>query len=362
MQFSFLTLVILPVLALIAVLAGIPLARARALRSGFVDTPGGRKDHVEAVPPVGGLVIFPVVMVLSFFGGQGPVTHWPLWLALLILLALGALDDRMEVRASLKFGLQALAALLIVVPGGAQVETLGDLLGFGEITLGWMSIPFSWFCTLLLVNSINMMDGLDGLAGGKSLIILAWFALAAASGGAGAAVPPLLVLMAGLAGFLFYNMRHPWRERACVFMGDSGSTALGLMLAWYSITLSAGPHPALIPMAVAWIVALPVIDTFSLFTGRIARGRHPFDPDRRHFHHHFVHAGIPAGKAVAAILCIGVVSGAIGLGGMMLGVPEPVLFYVWAAALALHTFASIRHERFVAFLRRRFAKEQGLPD
>ncbi len=334
-------------LAFFVVLAAIPAVRRVAVAADFVDQPGGRKTHKDAVPPIGGIVIFPVFIGMSILAGVNLVIYWPLFAALALVLVMGAVDDHAQIQAWIKFMIQFVAAFLIVLPGGAQVFHLGDMFGFGVVELGFLSIPFSVFCVVLLINAINLIDGLDGLAGGKSFVMLGWLMIACGIGGAQECFILIGILEAALLGFLVYNMRHPFRRQASVFLGDAGSMALGLVLAWYVITLSQEPNPVLAPVSVAWIVALPVIDACGQFFRRMKEGRHPFDPDRGHFHHHLIAAGLSVGKATALILFIGVVFGAIGYGGVLIGIPESALMIGWLGLWAVHMALSLKPEGFV---------------
>ncbi len=342
----------MPFIAFLAVLAVIPPLRRLAVALDFTDKPGGRKTHEGSVPLIGGLIIFPIFMAGSFLAGVDWSAYWPLFAALALVLITGAFDDRAHIRPWIKFTVQFVAAFLIVLPGGAQVHELGYLFGFGEIGLGVMSVPFSVFCVVLLINAINLMDGLDGLAAGKSFVVLLWLMLACALAGEWPPFWTMAVLMGALAGFLFYNMRHPFRDKASIFLGDAGSMSLGLVLAWYVIGLTQEPDPVLVPISVAWIVALPVIDACGQFFRRIKDGRHPFSPDRGHFHHHFVHAGIPIGHSTALILLIGFILGGIGYGGVLIGIPVPVLTFGWIALLAAHMVLSLKPEGFIRLLSR----------
>jgi UDP-GlcNAc:undecaprenyl-phosphate GlcNAc-1-phosphate transferase len=357
MEPSLFSLFNLGVIAFLTVCVLLPGFCRIAVRNGFVDRPGGRKEHERKVPPIGGLVIFPVFIILAFVAGMDIREYWPLITALALLLITGAMDDKMDVKASVKFFIQFVAAFLIVVPGGTVIGTLGCFLWPQPLYTGFMGIPFTIFCVMLLINAINMMDGLDGLAGGKSFIILLWLAVAAGmSGNAGNQLLYIVLLMGTLGGFLYYNMRSPITKKAKVFLGDSGSMALGLVLAWFAIRLAQSPYHAVTPISVAWILALPVIDAFGLFVIRIASGRHPFSADRLHFHHHFINAGIPAGQSTLLILAIGYVFGLIGYGGFYIGVPEFYLTYAWIALLATHTFLTVRSKDFIAFLEKAFRK------
>ena len=197
--------------ALVAVLT--PMACKLALQSNFVDAPGGRKQHAEPIPPIGGLVIFTVFFAMQLWRG-GWQEDWPLYTGLLALLTIGAWDDRAQINAWVKFGVQIAVSLLVVLTGHCYIDNLGNMFGLGDLRLGFMAIPFSIAAVALLINAINLMDGLDGLAGGQSFIILALLALATQLSG----VMPMniCILLAGLGGFLLHNMRSPILKRARV--------------------------------------------------------------------------------------------------------------------------------------------------
>lgn len=358
MDFAILT--IAPFLAFAAVLAIIPPARKLALRYGMTDKPGGRKHHEDEVPLIGGLVIFPVFILAGLLAGFDFASYWPLFAALILLLVTGALDDRYSLGAWQRFFIQIAAATIIVIFGDARLENLGDLFGFGELPLGFMSVPFSIVAVTLFINAINLMDGLDGLAAGKSVVVLGWLMLACVLAGAWIPFLHMAILMACILGFLFYNMRHPFRSKASVFLGDAGSLSLGLVLSWYCIGLAQEPDPIVVPIMIAWIIALPVIDACGQFYRRVKEGRHPFDPDRGHFHHHFVHAGIPVGKSTMMILGWGFILGAVGCIGILIGVPQFVLAWMWAALLFSHMAISYRPEAFINFLSRFGAQPEDL--
>jgi UDP-GlcNAc:undecaprenyl-phosphate/decaprenyl-phosphate GlcNAc-1-phosphate transferase len=281
--------------------------------------------------------------LITVRSGADIATYVSFWAALLVIMVAGALDDRYAIRPRWKFLAQFAAAGLIVY-GGARVASLGDLFGFGTVWLSWMHIPFSLVATVLLINAINLIDGLDGLAGGKSLVALFWMSIPALLAGSGFALP-IAVMMGALAAFLVYNMRNPLRRKANIFLGDAGSMALGLSLAWFGMRLGWGTDPVVDPISVAWILALPIMDTCAQFARRVSQGRHPFSADRNHFHHHFVNAGVPIGQATAIMTALGFFLGLIGVGGMLLGVPEYILAYAWIALLFLHMYMNMRPAR-----------------
>ncbi len=324
------------ILAFMATLVLIPLVRALAFRIGLVDKPDERKHHEGAVPPVGGLVMFPVLIIAVILSGGSIAEYGYLFIALIILLAMGAIDDFFALPARAKFAVQVFVAFFVVLFAGARVYTLGDIFSLGETELGWLSIPFSVAAVALLVNSINLIDGLDGLAAGQGFAALSWLIVAAMVAGNMALMPIMMPLAGVLLAFLFYNMRAPWRKKASVFLGDAGSMGLGLVLAWLCIVLTQKPYDTLEPISIAWLLAFPIMDACGQFYRRVREGRHPFSPDRGHFHHHFIHAGISAGRSTALILLFAFVMGGAGYLLVLAGLPQIVVTILWTGLLLAH--------------------------
>lgn len=333
--------------AFVLALLAVPLACRMALKVRFIDRPGGRKDHEGAVPPVGGLVIFLIFTLLIWLSGAALSLSgfYAFWLALVLLVATGALDDRLSISPRIKFAAQFAAAILAVTAGQASLPHLGNLFGFGPLGLSWGAVPFAVIAAVLLINAMNLIDGLDGLAGGLGFVALFWLAVCAVLAGLDAYIMPLAILMGALAGFLFFNMRHPLRRRAIIFLGDAGSLMLGLMLAWFSLRIAGEADTRIEPIAIAWILALPIMDTCGQFARRVSEGRHPFSADRHHFHHHFIDSGVPVGRASFIILVLAFTTGLIGVGGMAAGVPVPVLTISWIVLLLAHIYMSMKPER-----------------
>ena len=342
--------------AAVAVGTLVPFACRFAHRIDFLDRPGGRKKHEDEVPPVGGLVIFPVFMLLVFLSGYADPSFGAFALAILLLITVGALDDRFALAARYKFILQFVAAFIVVMLGDVRVWGFGDIFGFGPLWTGWMGIPFTVVAIVLLINAINLMDGLDGLAGGLGFIVCGGLLICALMTGDAEHAVLLSVMMGALAGFLFHNMRSPWLPQARIFLGDAGSLALGLTLAWFAIDMAGNPAGSshLMPMTVAWLLALPIMDTCSQFARRVSQGRHPFDPDHNHFHHHFVTAGVPVKYSTPAILLIVVIYGAFAIMLQFAGVAQAWLTYPWIILLFAHMYMSVRPRRFRKVIQRIF--------
>ncbi len=327
--------------------------RKLARMLGIVDTPDHRKQHGKAIPPIGGLIIFTIFMVLGVVTGIVDLQqYWPLYVSLIILLVSGAIDDQISIHAKIKFFIHLLVACLIAFMGNVQAAYLGDLFGLGVVWTGFMSYPFTIIAIVLLINAINLMDGMDGLASGVCVAIFSWFMIAAIAAGWFSYASVLALLIACLAGFLVFNMRNPWRRKASLFLGDAGSMSLGLCIAWFAVLLARNEAAPLEPIAVAWIIGFPIFDTCAQFYRRVRAGKDPFAPDRGHFHHHFIEAGVPVHWASIIIIAIVAIMGAIGYGGIAIGIPPVVLTVLWVFLLLLHIAISRKPERYVRLIKR----------
>lgn len=341
---------LLQCLALPATAALIFFFRRYAPGLGLMDMPGGRKQHHDKVPLVGGLAMFGGLALAALVAGGLLAVNAALLAGLALLALVGFVDDRNGLSAASRFFIQASAALIMVYWGGVQLNNLGNLFGYGDVYLGRWAVPMTVFAVLGVINAMNMIDGADGLAGGLALIaLLAFLAILAAAGGLGGTL--LLALAAAVAGFLAFNLRTPWRDRAAVFMGDAGSMLLGFALAWYAVDLASVRH-SLTPITAVWLLAVPLMDTVSLMIRRMLKGVSPFTPDCEHLHHILQRAGFSHGQTVVVMHGVALLLGGIGLVGWQLGVPEYVMFYGFMAVFALYLYGVLHAWKLMKWVRK----------
>jgi UDP-GlcNAc:undecaprenyl-phosphate GlcNAc-1-phosphate transferase len=300
-----------------------------AYRFGLVDMPRGRKDHAAPTPVVGGVAIF-----FGALAGLAPpamaLWHLPphllgFALAAIIVVVSGVLDDAFDVRWYLRLAAQAAAALLIVEVGDVRVEHLGPLFGLEDLKLGALSTPVTVIATVGVINALNMIDGVDGLAGSLSAAALFMLFGAALYSGNIILACGLAVAIAAVLAFLCLNLRSPWQKQARVFMGNSGSALLGLLIAWALFRLTQSPEHPVTPILGAYFVAVPVIDCFAVIVRRLSRGMSPVHADREHVHHLLLDAGL---RPSTIVLFLSLMAMIIGVGGSLAfraGVEEPVL-------------------------------------
>ncbi|MCE8027022.1 MraY family glycosyltransferase [Billgrantia aerodenitrificans] len=333
--------------------------RRPAAAVGLADKPGGRKQHDGVVPLTGGLGVFIGFLLVQPLLPVEQSGFGPLFAGMALLVACGVIDDARDMRSTVKLGVQLVAAVLMVVWGGQVVSLLGEFPMVGELRLGWLAVPVTVVAVAGLINAVNMMDGIDGLAGGTVLVMLTWLGIIAAVQGQVSLLVVIVSLAAAVVGFLFFNMRHPWRKRASVFMGDAGSMALGFAIAWFVIELSQQDAAVISPVAYGWILVMPVMDTLSLMIRRIRKGRSPFSADRDHLHHIFLRAGFSPGSATVALMMISAALGMVGVVGSLVGVPD-VLLLVGLLGAAVAHYVFVKHAwRTSKALRRLYASPRG---
>lgn len=284
-----------------------PVVRSLAFKIGAVDVPrDNRRMHNHPIPRMGGLAIFFgfILSALIFIPLTTPLRG--MLLGAVIIVILGIFDDIYALPAMPKFLIQILAALIAVLMGN-RIDILSNPNIFSSDpywVLGWLSIPISVIWIVGITNAVNLIDGLDGLACGVSTISSMTMLVIALT----VAEAQVAILMAALAGacigFLPYNLNP-----AKIFMGDTGSTFLGFVLATVSIQGLFKSY-AIISFAVPFLVlGLPIFDTCFAILRRLARGQSPMAPDRGHIHHRLIDMGFTQKQAVAVLYLISAILG-----------------------------------------------------
>ena len=316
------------VVALAVTLVFLVALRPAAIRLGLVDRPGGRKRHIGLVPIIGG-----AAMVIGI--GFGTLLLSPAPTGLLYMLAcgllltvVGILDDKYAVPAAVRLVAQVSSVLLMVFGGNVVMTQIGDPLWIGDIGLGFFALPVTLLITISVINSFNFVDGSDGLAGTLALIALA--AVLATGGLTPALAGICVVTMAAVAAFLVFNLPLPANRPIRTFMGDAGSTMLGMIIAWLTISVSQGEARVISPVTGLWFAAIPIFDFFTCFVRRLAKGKSPFRPGRNHFHHVLYRAGLDSRQVLAVLAGLGLAYALAGLAGHYFGVADSLMFTLWA--------------------------------
>ncbi len=324
------TLLLIFATALVFALGATPMMRQIALRAGMVDQPGARKIHQSPMPRLGGVAMYGAFMLaLILFADRFYVSQV---ISIIVgatgVSLLGFWDDRAGLPAWVKLIGQVAAAMLLIV-NGVVVDLLHQPIIDAAITLVWL---------VGITNALNLLDNMDGLAGGIAAIAAGFFLLLAVSNGQ-YLVSMLSAALLGVAlGFLIYNFNP-----ALIFMGDTGSLFLGFMLAAVGLKLRFPTHPVVATWFIPIIVlGLPILDTTLVFVSRLRRGLNPLtNPGTDHISHRLVARGFSRREAVSILYLAAIILGVAALFCTQLGVVESNWVFaavLLAGAMALYQF------------------------
>lgn len=292
-----------------------PLVRRLAFRIGAIDIPrDSRRMHKKPTPRIGGVAI-----VFGFTVATVCFAEWsrPLIGTLAgaaIIAVMGFVDDLKNLPAKLKFLIQIVAALVVIYVGGIKIDvfTNPNLLSDNPywVLPGWLSVTLTVLWIVFITNAVNFIDGLDGLAAGVSAIMSVSLVFISIRVGEYPIAILGIALMGSCFGFLPFNFNP-----AKIFMGDTGSTFLGFMLATLSIQ-GVFKSYAVISFAVPLIMlGLPLFDASFAMIRRIAHGQNPMTADRGHLHHRLVDMGFSQKQTVFILYAI---SGVLGITAVLL--------------------------------------------
>nr|WP_325185036.1 MraY family glycosyltransferase [uncultured Oscillibacter sp.] len=290
-----------------------PVVKSFAYKVGAIDVPkDDRRMHKKPIPRLGGLAIFFGFMVSILLFVEITPEMRSILLGSVIIVVLGVVDDICALPAMLKFVVQ-IAAALIPALNGVVIQAFSNPNIFSDNlywVLGWLSIPFTVLWIVAITNAVNLIDGLDGLADGVSAISATTVLVIALMGSELQVAIVMAALVGACVGFMPYNLNP-----AKMFMGDTGATFLGYILATMSIQ-GLFKFYAVISFAVPFLIlGLPIFDTAFAFIRRIAHGQSPMHADRGHIHHRLIDMGLSQKQAVATLY---VISAILGLSAVVL--------------------------------------------
>lgn len=334
------------------VLALRPLAGA----IGLVDHPGGHKTHSGSVPVVGGIAMLGGFLVAAIMGGDLGEYGAAVVLPAVFLVLIGGLDDRYGLAPPFRLLAHAGAAIALVYGSRSVVPDLGDLLGFGDIGLGWAALPFTVIACVALINAFNMLDGLDGLAASCGSVAFAGLLVFTIHIGAATAALLTASILGACLGFMVFNMPARFNRGLRTFMGDAGSTLIGFVLACIGLVLVQPVRADVSPVVVLWMMPIPIFELFTTTARRLLRRMSPMQADDGHFHHRFLKAGFSVRLICALYMAVSALSAWGGIAAFEAGAGDAAMFgsfvAFFAAWLVLAQFAPAVGARLPQRLRR----------
>lgn len=294
-----------PIAAFLITYLIVPVFIKVAFRVQLLDNPNMRKVHNNPVPLVGGISIFiasTLTLLLSLSFETEVIIHKNVFISAFILLMMGVIDDRFDLSASLKLGIQLILGHFIF-ENGIKIESLHGLMGVFELA------PLAQYVLTILVitgvvNAFNLMDGIDGLAAGIAILGFVVYIIISIITGQSIMTLIFLTLIGSLIAFLGFNLS----KKQKIFMGDAGSTVLGFVLAVFGIVLlqsaQYSEHNSLVALGVIAVLIIPVLDALRVFRKRVKSGKSPFSADKTHLHHLILGIGLHHKITTIAILII----------------------------------------------------------
>lgn len=330
---------------LMAVLLGqiiIPRILVISHRKRLFDQPDSRKVHHRPISRLGGVTFFPVILIvmctiglLQFYEMENitsSVISESLCLVagLMLLYMIGVCDDLIGVRYRRKFEVQILAAAFLPF-AGLSIQNLGGLFGWYEIS-PLVGVPLTMLLTVFLINAINLIDGIDGLASGLCMVAITLFGVSFAWHGSWMYALLAFASVGVLVPFFFYNVFGNANRGHKIFMGDTGSLTLGFILSvmvvkYVSVMVQESSRLDGAPVVMAFSVLLvPSLDVCRVVLNRFRRRVHPFKPDKSHIHHKFLNMGFTPRRSMILIQLMAVAFIALTLVLLRIGLLAPVVF------------------------------------
>ena len=327
-----------------------------AKKIGLVDKPNNRKIHADPTVTIGGISIFITFLFTTFFFFDGfDFQNFSILIPVLIIFISGLLDDKIELKPTIRIGVQILAAYLFLYFSNYELSYLGNVFGYKIILPKFLSDIFAIICIIGIINAYNFIDGIDGLS--SSLAFGALTILGIIGWGQNNSQVALIsfFLSSNLLAFIAFNLGFFGKDRK-IFLGDSGSTLLGFFIAIFSIMLSQESYLKgleLSPITFIWISLVPIIDTIATIIRRLIRFKSPFAPDKTHIHHIIISLGYSKTQTLTIILAFAILTTFLGLLFQYYQY-ESLSWVLISSIMGAYLIIVLRAWRFVKFIKQRY--------
>ena len=324
----FWVLVICLAFGLSAFLVGIFIPRILLIsfRKKIFDMPDERKIHTTVVPRLGGVLFKPVIcfsfaLLLGVSIAMGYRQFWEAvmnatgalalgYCSMMVLYLLGIVDDLIGVRYRGKFAGQILSGILLIV-GGVHIGSLNGIAGIWTIS-PWISYPLTVLAVVFIINAINLIDGVDGLASGLSCVALLFYGICFCVIQKYVYAILAFATLGALASFFYYNVFGGHKRNRKIFMGDTGSLTIGIILCFLGIQLHqfASGNGSILqnPMILAFSpLIVPCFDVVRVYLHRVRNGKNPFMPDKNHIHHKLLALGMNQQQVMLTLISISLI-------------------------------------------------------
>ncbi|RIZ55053.1 UDP-N-acetylglucosamine--undecaprenyl-phosphate N-acetylglucosaminephosphotransferase [Vibrio sp. PID23_8] len=294
---------------------------------GLVDKPNSRKRHHGDIPLVGGIAIYVTLCVVCLWKPELIPNQSVYLLCCTLLVVIGALDDKFDIRASVRLVALIALSLWLIYSQKIAFVSLGNLFGLGNVSLGSSSWWFTMVAIIGAMTAFNMIDGLDGLLGALSSVTLLALSFLFFHQGENSVGIFCLVFITALVPYMICNLSELFGHKMKVFMGDAGSVLLGFTVIWLFLHASQPmasdvDEIVISPVNALWLVALPVMDMSMVIIRRCKKRGSPFKADRLHLHHICMRVGLSASQTLILLSMASLLFAAVGVWAEMSQIHE----------------------------------------
>lgn len=311
--------------------------------------------HTGNIPLVGGVAIC-ITIVQYIYSHADMINHANLYMCCIVgLTAVGALDDRYDLSVKIRMLVQTLISIAMIYFSQTELVSLGNILGFGEISLGYGYVGgiITILAVIGCINAFNMVDGIDGLLGGLSVVTFVAIGILLNISNEQSLSNLCLLLVVCMIPYIIMNLGLIGRERK-VFMGDAGSMMIGFTVIWLLIGASqTSGNPMIRPVTALWLIAVPLMDMTAIMIRRVKQGKSPFKPDRDHLHHICQRLGCSPTQTLILICSVATVFAGVGVIGEVFVIPEFLMFYSFIILFGGYLLILINYYRVINFIRRK---------
>lgn len=340
----------------ISSLAYLFILRKAARKIGLVDKPNERKRHIGQIPLIGGISTC-LIIVQYLYNNPTLLPHSELYIFCICALTfIGAIDDKYDISFKFRFLIQTIISILMMYFTDTNLESLGNMFGFGNVTLGHSGYIITVFAVIGAINAFNMVDGMDGLLGGLSSVTFGSLGFILVSHGEQSLAYFCLILCIATLPYILFNLGAFGKKRK-VFMGDAGSMLIGFTVIWLLLLSSQNnSQPPLRPVTALWLIAIPLMDMTAVMIRRMKQRKSPFKPDKEHLHHICQRLGLSSSASLFLICTSALLCATFGIWAESVEISESIMFYSFILLFGIYYLCLAYIWRLTSYMKKLIAK------